>query len=163
MGTRIYDHNRNRIKGALPDIEGLPCRVAGHVVAGEMTAQDAGSFLVLLSSAPLYILLPPGECLLQPPRPRPQRRVGGRGQRARPRVPLRLRAAAQVLDPLLARPAPRPAPRDQQSEGAVNVGQAAGGVVAGDRHVLGVLLSCIKLRIETELSHKLTTVHAVYL
>ena len=141
---------------ALPDIKGLPCRVAGHVVAGEVAAQGAGSLLVVLSTAPghrgpLYILLPPGECLLQPPRPRPQRRVGGPGQRARPRVPLRLGAAAQVLDPLLARPAPRPAPRhasrDQQPEGAVNVGQAAGGVVAGDRHVLGVLLSCIKLRI----------------
>ena len=134
---------------ALPDIERLPCRVAGHVVAGEMAAQGAGGLLLFLLRSgpghrgPLYILLPPGECLLQPPRPRPQRRVGGRGQRARPRVPLRLRAAAQVLDPLLA----RPAPRDQQPEGAVNVGQAAGGVVAGDRHVLGVLLSCIKLRI----------------
>ena len=148
---------------ALPDIERLPCRVAGHVVAGEVTAQGAGGLLVLLDTdpglrGPLYILLPPGECLLQPPRPRPQRRVGGRGQCARPRVPLRLRAAAQVLDPLLARPAPRPAPRDQQPEGAVNVGQAAGGVVAGDCHVLGVLLSCIKLRIETELLHILITV-----
>ena len=133
---------------ALPDIERLPCRVAGHVVAGEVAAQGAGGLLVRLGSAPgLRGPLPPGERLLQTPRPRPQRRVGGPGQRARPLVPLRLRAAAQVLDPLLARPAPGHAPRDQQPEGAVNVGQAAGGVVAGDRHVLGVLLSCIKLRI----------------
>ena len=140
---------------ALPDIERLPCRVAGHVVAGEVAAQGAGGLLMvpaLLGSAPgLRGPLPPGEGLLQTPRPRPQRRVGGPGQRARPLVPLRLRAAAQVLDPLLARPAPGHAPRDQQPEGAVNVGQAAGGVVAGDGHVLGVLLSCIKLRIGTGL------------
>ena len=153
---------------ALPDIKGLPCRVAGHVVAGEVAAQGASGLLVtvpaILSSAPgLRGPLPPGEGLLQPPRPRPQRRVGGPRQRARPLVPLRLRAAAQVLDPLLARPAPGHAPRDQQPEGAVNVGQAAGGVVAGDGHILGVLLSCIKLRIETELSHNLTTVNGVCL